>query len=194
MKKVIIFTLLLAAFCIQKGTAQISLAQISDNMETLGDKMDVLGDIMEKHGLKMEKYGKEIERNPSDEKASDNMSKLGDEMSKLGDEMSVLGDEMSKLGDEMGVKYEVMLNWFFEELKNDGLIESLKGDMNIEFKPNSLKVNGKKADAALFNKYKKGFERHWGRALKSDFSFTFKGKVEKKNGKISTEGTNSNDF
>jgi hypothetical protein len=194
MKKTIILSMLLAFLCTQIGIAQNTLAQISDKMESLGDKMEGLGTIMEKHGGEMEKYGKKIEKNPNDEDTSQKMSSLGDEMSKLGDEMSVMGDEMTKYGDEMGIKHEAMMQWFFEELKKDGLVALINGNMKIDFQPNGLTVNGKKADSSMFDKYKNGFEKHWGRALKSDFLFHFSGKVSNKNGKIETDGTMSNEF
>ncbi|MBI1227139.1 MAG: hypothetical protein GC192_18045 [Bacteroidetes bacterium] len=173
----------------------MTLAVLNDKMEKLGHEMESLGEVMEGYGKEMEKYGEELEKNegnaPSAEKK---MNELGDKMNKLGDEMGKLGDEMGQYGEKMGELHQAMMTWFFKELKSDGLISTLNGKARIIFDEKGLNIDGENASETLFNKYKTGIEKYWGKALKSDFTFFFKGTISEKNGKIETNGNMNTDF
>ncbi len=126
-------------------------------------------------------------RKISDEmrKIGDDMGKIGNQMGEIGNQMSSIGIEMSKIGDKMSVigqemqkRHKKVFSWFFNELSKDGLMS--KGEKCSIFMENSvLVVNGKTLDATQFDKYKKGIEAKLGKTLSSDFSFFFKGTVEK---------------
>ena len=201
MKKAI-FTCLLALFAWPfLATSQtsvsddIALAALNEKMEKLGQEMESLGSVMEDYGKEMEKYGAELEKN--EDKASSaekKMNELGEKMNKLGDEMGKLGDIMGEYGNKMGETHEAMVTWFFKELKKDGLISSLNGKAKVIFDEKGLNVGGENASDAQFKKYKTGLEKYWGKPLKSDFTFFFKGTVSEKNGKIDLDGNINTDF
>ncbi len=143
----------------------------------------------------MEKYGKEIEKSPGQShNAEKQMGELGEKMNQLGDQMGKLGDQMGAYGEKMGALHQQMINWFFYELKKDGLISSLNGKSRIIFDEQGLVVDGNKASAEQFKKYKAGLEKYWGKTLKPDFLFFFKGTIREKDGKIETEGNMNSDL
>ena len=126
-------------------------------------------------------------RKVSDEmrKIGDDMGKIGNQMSEIGQKMSGIGNEMSKIGNKMSVigkemekRHKKVFSWFFQELSKDGLM-STGHKCSIFMEANVLVVNGKTLDAAQYEKYKKGIETKLGKPLSSDFSFFFKGTVDK---------------
>ncbi len=111
-------------------------------------------------------------------KIGNQMGDIGNQMSSIGMEMSKIGDKMSVIGHEMEKRHKKVFSWFFNELTKDGLMS--KGEKcSIFMENNLLVVNGKTLEAAQFEKYKKGIEAQLGKTLSSDFSFFFKGTVEK---------------
>lgn len=200
MKHIIVYSLAILLACpflafSQNATNDMAMAMLNEKMETLGAEMEGLGKVMETYGAEMEKYGKEMEKNPSHSpKAEAQMEELGEKMNELGEQMGKLGDQMGQYGEKMGALHQQMLDWFFHELKKDGLISSLSGKSRIIFDEKGLSVDGNKASEEQFKKYKAGLEKYWGRALKSDFLFFFKGTIQEKDGKIETEGNMSTDF
>ena len=179
----------------QTGADNLDLATLHERMDALGDEMNALGKVMDDYGKDMEKAGHELEKNhgraPQAEKQ---MSELGEKMHELGEKMGKLGEQMGRYGERMGTLHREMTNWFFRELKRDGLIPSLQGKARIIFDAQGLDVNGTKASAAHFQKYKAGLEKYWGRTLKPDFLFLFKGDLKEENGKIVTDGNLNTDF
>ncbi len=140
----------------------------------------------------MKEKERELKSGGDSRKVSDEMRKVGDDMGKIGNqmgeignqmssigmEMSKIGDKMSIIGDEMAKRHKKVFSWFFNELTKDGLLS--KGEKcSIFMENNVLVVNGKTLDAAQFDKYKNGIETKLGKPLSSDFSFFFKGTVEK---------------
>ncbi len=179
----------------QNSSDDLAMATLNEKMETLGDEMEGLGKIMETYGTEMEKYGKEIEKNPGHSpKTEKQMEELGDKMSELGEQMGKLGEQMGQYGEKMGVIHRQMVDWFFREMKKDGLISSLNGKARIIFDEKGLSVDGNKASDDQARKYKLGLEKYWGRPLKTDFLFFFKGTLHEKDGKIDTDGTMNTDF
>ncbi len=177
------------------STDDMTLAALDAKMENLGQEMEKLGEVMEGYGQEMEKYGKELENSEGQSKsAQQKMEELGDKMNALGEEMGKLGEIMGKYGEKMGETHQNMMNWFFNELKKDGLIASLNGKTRIIFDEKGLNVDSENASDALFKKYKSGLEKYWGKPLKPDFTFFFKGTVSEKNGKIETNGSMNSDF
>ena len=173
----------------------MAMATLSEKMDQLGDEMDGLGKDMEIDGDKMENYGKELEQHSGQSpKTEKQMEELGEKMNKLGDEMGKLGDQMGLYGEKMGELQQQMIDWFFRELKKDGLIPSLQSKVRIIFDEKGFEVDGNKTNEAQFNKYKAGLEKYWGRSLKSDFLFFFKGTIQEKDGKIETDGSMNTDF
>ena len=135
---------------------------------------------------------RELKSGGDSRKVSDEMSKIGNDMGKIGNqmgeignqmssigiEMSKIGDKMSIIGQEMQKRHEKVFSWFFNELTKDGLL--FKGEKCSIFMENKvLVVNGKTLEATQFDKYKQGIEAKLGKPLSSDFSFFFKGTVEK---------------
>lgn len=194
-----------------QGTAidDMSMASLNDQMEQLGKQMDDLGDMMDEYGKEMDvygkemdKYGKEVDDNQGPSASvqqkmnelSEKMNALGEKMGKQGDEMGKLGDLMGKYGEKIGQKHQDMVNWFFREMKKDGLISSLNGNVRIIFDEKGLNVDGEKASDSLYSKYKSGLEKHWGKTLKPDFLFFFKGKIKEESGKIELDGNMNTDF
>jgi hypothetical protein len=118
-------------------------------------------------------------------KIGDDMGKIGNQMGEIGNQMSSIGMEMSKIGDKMSVigqemqkRHKKVFSWFFNELTKDGLMS--KGEKCSIFMENKvLLVNGKNLETTQFEKYKRGIEAKLGKPLSSDFSFFFKGTVEK---------------
>ncbi len=198
MKQIIAYTVALLLACPFLAFSQNdsdNMAMLSEKMDKLGDEMEGLGKIMENYGAEMEKYGKEIEKAPGHSpKAEKEMEELGEKMNELGEKMGKLGDQMGQYGEKMGALHQQMVDWFFRELKKDGLISSLNGKSRIIFDDKGLNVDGNKASEEQFRKYKSGFEKYWGRALKSDFLFFFKGSIKEEDGKIQTEGNLNTDF
>jgi hypothetical protein len=179
----------------QTSVDNMDMATLNEKMNTLGDEMNVLGKEMESYGKEMEKYGQELEKNAGrSPQAEKQMNDLGEKMNRLGAEMGKLGEQMGQYGERMGELHRQMINWFFRELKKDGLIASLNGKTRVIFDAQGLDIDGKKASAAQFAKYKAGFEKYWGRPLKTDFLFFYKGTIEEKEGKIVTEGNLNTDF
>ena len=177
------------------STDDMTLAALDAKMESLGQEMEKLGEVMEGYGQEMEKYGKELENSEGQSKsAQQKMEELGDKMNALGEEMGKLGEIMGKHGEKMGETHQNMMAWFFNELKKDGLISSLNGKVRIIFDEKGLNVDGENASDALFKKYKSGFEKYWGKPLKPDFSFFFKGTIKEKGNKIETDGNMNSDF
>ena len=126
-------------------------------------------------------------RKVSDEmrKIGDDMGKIGNQMSEIGQKMSGIGNEMSKIGNKMSVigkemekHHKKVFSWFFQELSKDGLM-STGHKCSIFMETNVLVINGKTLDAAQYEKYKKGIETKLGKPLSIDFSFFFKGTVDK---------------
>ncbi len=213
MKKMIFASLLVfltLPFMASSQTASIddmSMASLNDQMDQLGKQMDDLGSVMDeygkemdKYGNEMDKYGKEMEDSQSTStqkkmnELSEKMNALGEKMSKHGEEMGKLGELMGKYGEKMGKKHQALTNWFFHELKKDGLISSLNGKARIIFDENGLDVDGKKASDSLTQKYKTALEKHWGKPLKPDFLFFFKGTIHEKSGNIELDGNMNSDF
>ena len=140
----------------------------------------------------MKEKERELKSGGDSRKISDEMRKIGDEMGKIGNqmgeignqmssigmEMSKIGDKMSTIGQEMQKRHKKVFSWFFQELSKDGLM-STGNKCSIFMENNVLVVNGKTLDAAQFDKYKHGIETKLGKPLSSDFSFFFKGTVEK---------------
>lgn len=177
------------------STDDLTLAALDSKMENLGEEMEKLGTVMESYGQEMEKYGKELEDSEGQSKsAQQKMEELGEKMNVLGEEMGKLGEIMGEYGEKMGEQHQQMMNWFFRELKNDGLISSLNGKARVIFDEKGLNVDGKNASGALFSKYKAGFEKYYGKALKPDFTLFLKGSIREKDGKIETDGTMNSDF
>ena len=140
----------------------------------------------------MKEKEKELKSGGDTRKISDEMRKIGDDMGKIGNQMGEIGHQMSDIGNEMGKignkmsvigkemekRHKKVFSWFFQELSKDGLMST--GDKcSIFMETNVLVVNGKTLDAAQYEKYKKGMEAKLGKPLSSDFSFFFKGTVEK---------------
>ncbi len=200
MKQLLVCTVAILLACpfpafSQNTSDETSMATLNEKMEQLGDEMEGLGKVMEKYGTEMEKYGKEIEKSPGHSpKAEKQMEELGEKMNQLGTEMGKLGEQMGQHGEKMGALHQQMIDWFFRELKKDVLISSLTGKSRIIFDEKGLSVDGNKASEEQFKKYKSGFEKYWGQALKSDFLFFFKGTIREKDGKIETEGNMNTDF
>ncbi|MCC6723465.1 MAG: hypothetical protein IT258_03075 [Saprospiraceae bacterium] len=198
MKKTIfccLLALLAAPFMAASQSDDMTLAALDEKMESLGKEMDKLGEVMDGYGKEMEQYGKELEDNEGQSSsASEKMEALGEKMNELGDQMGKLGEIMGEYGDKMGETHQKMMTWFFQELKKDGLITSLNGKARIIFDEKGLNVNGENASDSLFQKYKSGLEKYWGKALKPDFSLFFKGDIKEKNGKIETNGNMNSDF
>jgi hypothetical protein len=201
MKKTIFFCLLamlaspFLAVSQTTATDDMTMAALEVKMESLGEEMEKLGEVMESYGQEMEKYGDELEKSEGKSKTAEKkMEELGDKMNELGEQMGKLGEIMGEYGEKMGETHQQMTTWFFQELKKDGLIPSLVGKARIIFDEKGLNVDGKNASDALFNKYKAGIEKYWGKPLKTDFSFFFKGTIKEKNGKIETEGNMNSDF
>lgn len=180
----------------QETSVDMTMAELSANMDKLGGQMDELGKMMDMHDEEMEKYGKEWEKDithPNTE-ARDKMVELGEKMSELGEKMGKLGEQMGQYGEKMGALHRDMNDWFFRELKKDGLLASFKGKVRVIFDDKGLDVNGSKASEAQFQKYKTGFEKFWGRSLKADFLYFFNGTLEEKDGKIDPNGSVNMDF
>lgn len=195
-----------------QGTASVddmTMASLNDQMESLGKQLDDLGSVMDKYGEEMDVYGEEMDKYGKEMEDSDGystsaqtkmnelgekMNALGEKMNKHGEEMGKLGELMGKYGEKMGEKHQDMVNWFFKELKNDGLISSLNSKARIIFDEKGLNVDGENAADSLFKKYKTGIEKYWGKSLKPDFTFFFKGTVSEKNGKIELNGNMNTDF
>jgi hypothetical protein len=176
-------------------TDDMTLAVLDEKMESLGQEMDKLGEVMDSYGSEMEKYSKELEASGGQSsKSQKKMEELGDKMNALGEQMGKLGEIMGKYGEKMGEKHQQMMNWFFRELKKDGLIASLNGKARVIFDEKGLNVDGKNASDSLFSKYKAGFEKYYGRTLKSDFTLFFKGTIKELDGKIETDGNMNTDF
>jgi hypothetical protein len=200
MKQITLFAIAVLLFCssltrAQNASEDMAMAVLSEKMDKLGAEMDDLGKIMETKGTDMEKYGKEMEKNNgSTADLEKRMSELGESMNHLGTQMGKLGEEMGRYGEKMGVLHQQMIDWFFHELKNDALITSLNGKTRIIFDEKGLDVNGNKASEQLVQKYKSGLEKYWGRTLKPDFLFFFKGTIQEKNGKIDAEGEMNTDL
>ncbi len=179
----------------QSSADDLTMAALSDKMENLGQEMEKLGVVMEGYGQEMERYGQQLEETQGKApEAQKKMQELGDKMKILGDEMGSLGDEMGQYGKRMGELHRQMMNWFFYELKKDGLIQSLNGNARVIFDEKGLDVDGKKASDEMFRKYKSGLEKYWGKSLKPDFTFFFKGTLKEKNGNIETNGSMNMDF
>jgi DNA repair exonuclease SbcCD ATPase subunit len=201
MKKTICFCLLAVlaspffAAAQTATTDNMTLAALDEKMESLGQEMEKLGEVMEGYGLEMEKQSKELEDSEGQSSsAQKRMEALGEKMNELGEQMGKLGEIMGQYGEKMGETHQQMMTWFFQELKKDGLIASLNGKARIIFDEKGLNVDGENASSALFNKYKSGFEKYWGKPLKTDFSLFFKGTIKEKNGKIETDGNMNSDF
>ncbi len=179
----------------QTSADDLTMAALSEKMENLGQEMEKLGAVMEGYGQEMERHGQELEKAQGKApEAEKKMQSLGDKMGSLGDEMGKLGDEMGQYGKRMGELHRQMINWFFHELKKDGLIQSLDGKARIIFDEKGLDVDGKKASDELFRKYKSGLEKYWGKSLKPDFTFFFKGTLKEKGGNVETNGSMNTDF
>lgn len=199
MQKLIIFglaALLAAPFFghAQSAADGLSLAQLDEKMDVLGDEMDQLGDVMDGYGKEMDKLGKKMEHGRATEKEQTDMESLSKKMSDLGEKMGDLGEQMGQMGEKMGEKHQKMTDWFFRELKKDGLLRALNGEARIIFDEKGLNVNGENASVALFEKYKKSVESFWGKPLKPKFTFFFKGDLYEKNGNLETNGTMNSDF
>lgn len=200
MMKKSIFNFLLAVLAlpfiaISQSADDMTLAALETNMDKLGKEMDKLGDVMDDYGKEMDKLGEELENSDGQSKsAQEKMHQLGEKMNELGEKMGKLGEQMGEYGEKMGEQHQKMMSWFFHELKKDGLISSLNGKARIIFDDKGLNVDGENASSALFNKYKSGFEKYWGKSLKPDFTFFFKGAIKEVNGKIETEGSMNTDF
>lgn len=179
----------------QTSTDGLALADLNDKMEQLGQEMEGLGSIMEGYGAEMEKYGEELEKNEGHApKAQEQMEVLGKKMDELGKQMDALGKQMGAYGDKMGELHQQMINWFFKELKKDNLLPSLNGKARVIFDEKGLNVEGNDASDALFNKYKAGLEKYWGRSLKKDFLFFFKGEIKEKGGNVELNGNMNTDM
>jgi hypothetical protein len=195
-----IFTCLLAVLAlpflaISQSADDMTLATLEANMDKLGKEMDKLGDVMDDYGKEMDKLGKELEASDGQSKsAQEKMNQLGDKMNALGEQMGKLGEIMGEYGEKMGEQHQQMMNWFFRELKKDGLISSLNGKARIIFDEKGLNVDGKNASDTLFSKYKAGVEKYYGKTLKSDFTLFFKGAIKEQDGDIETDGTMNTDF
>ncbi|MBK9014088.1 MAG: hypothetical protein IPM82_08345 [Saprospiraceae bacterium] len=177
------------------STDDMTLAVLDEKMENLGQEMEKLGEVMESYGQEMERYGKELESSEGQStSAQKKMEELGDKMNALGEEMGKLGEVMGKYGEKMGETHQSMTNWFFQELKKDGLISSLNGKARVIFDEKGLNVDGENAPGTLFKKYKSGLEKYWGKPLKPDFTFFFKGTLNEKDGKVETNGSMNTDF
>lgn len=201
MKKMIFASLLALLTVPFLATAQtavnddMTMASLNDQMDKLGKQMDDLGEVMDGYGKEMDKYGKELEdSNGSSSTSEKKMNELGEKMNKLGEEMGKLGELMGKYGEKMGEKHQDMINWFFKELKKDGLVSSLNGKARVIFDEKGLNVDGTNASDSLFKKYKTGVEKFWGKSLKSDFTLFFKGTISEKNGNVALDGNMNTDF
>jgi chromosome segregation ATPase len=93
------------------------------------------------------------------------MSKLNEEMKKLGEELKEMGPklekEMQKAKEEIEkAKAEIKeYKTFVDGLENDGLI-SKKDGYTLKHKDGELLINGKKADASTYSKYRSFLDKH----------------------------------
>lgn len=150
--------------------SKMKKAKTDEEREAVGKEMGDIGDKMSKVGEDMSGIGTQ-------------MGDVGEEMGKIGEKMGKIGEEMGKVGEKMGVVGEAMhkrhkkiFSWFFQELKNDGLLKDHKCSIMME--EGVFIVNGQTLNAEQLQKYKKGIEQRLGKPLKSDFSFYFKGTIE----------------
>lgn len=91
------------------------------------------------------------------------------DMSGLEKSMENLDFNMKELNKEMK-----KLNAFIKDLKsemvNDGLIKNTSEDVDINISKNEMKVDGKKVEDKLFDKYKKMYKDHFGKDIENEFN------------------------
>jgi len=67
-------------------------------------------------------------------------------------------------------KLESFLKELKSEMKNDGLIDNVEDDVNIEFDKDEMRIDGEKVPDDLYQKYIDIYERHFDKSIEDGFS------------------------
>jgi hypothetical protein len=132
---------------IAKSMKEVDMTKLQEELKEKMGKVD-----WDKMKLEMEKL-KEVD-----------MSKLKIDMDKLSDEMKELGPKIEKemqkaKGEIEKAKGEIQeYKDFVDGLEKDGLLK--KDNYSLKYKDGELLINGKKAPADTYNKYKSFLEKH----------------------------------